>query len=309
VLLVAVSDLLGPRIADLASMAFGAFEKFRWNAILQTASTGFRTIAAGIMILAIRHPTASVWVWFYAISSVVMSVFALGAVTVQLGWPSFRLSHLWEDVKEGVFYSVSMSAQTIYNDIDKTMLSRLSTLNATGIYGAAYRIVDVSCAPLKAMTSAAYPSFFREGQKGISATYELAKRILHRASFIALAASVGMFVLAPLLPRVLGAGFAQSVSALRWLALLPVLKCFHLFLGDALSGAGHQRVRAAMQIGVAIFNITINFWIISVYSWKGAAWSSLASDGLLAGLMFACIVVLRRPGLPAASKQPQFAGE
>ena len=85
ILLVAVSDLLGPRIADLAAMAFGAFEKFRWNAILQTASTGFRTVAAGIMVLAIKHPTTSVWVWFYAISSVVMSVFALSAVTVQLG--------------------------------------------------------------------------------------------------------------------------------------------------------------------------------------------------------------------------------
>ena len=97
-------------------------------------------------------------------------------------------------MKEGVFYSLSMSAQTVYNDIDKTMLSRLSTLNATGIYGAAYRIVDVSCAPLKAMTSAAYPSFFREGQKGIAAAHALAKRILHKATFIALSASVGMWV-------------------------------------------------------------------------------------------------------------------
>jgi O-antigen/teichoic acid export membrane protein len=309
ILLVAVSDLLGPRIADLAAMAFGAFEKFRWNAILQTASTGFRTVAAAIMVLAIKHPTTSVWVWFYAISSIVMSVFALSAVTVQLGWPSFSLRHIWKDMKEGVFYSLSMSAQTVYNDIDKTMLSRLSTLNATGIYGAAYRIVDVSCAPLKAMTSAAYPSFFREGQKGIAAAHALAKRILHKATFIALSASVGMWVFAPLLPRILGAGFGQSVGALRWLALLPVLKCFHFFLGDALTGAGHQRIRAAMQIGVAVFNIAINFWIIPAYSWRGAAWSSLASDGLLAGLMFACIVVLRRPGLPAIPKQPQFAGE
>jgi len=64
-----------------------------------------------------------------------------------------------------------------------------------------------------------------------------------------------------------------------------------------------------MQIGVAVFNVAINFWIIPAFSWRGAAWSSLASDGLLAVLMFACIVVLRRPGLSAIRKQPQFAGE
>jgi hypothetical protein len=36
-----------------------------------------------------------------------------------------------------------------------------------------------------------------------------------------------------------------------------------------------------VQAGVAIFNVLVNLWIIPAYSWRGAAWSSIASDALL----------------------------
>jgi O-antigen/teichoic acid export membrane protein len=85
------------------------------------------------------------------------------------------------------------------------------------------------------------------------------------------------------------------VEALRWLAVLPVLKSIHYFFADALTGAGYQGVRAAAQIFVALTNVGLNFWLIPVYSWRGAAWSSIACDGLLAiSLYVALRVVLRR---------------
>jgi O-antigen/teichoic acid export membrane protein len=75
----------------------------------------------------------------------------------------------------------------------------------------------------------------------------------------------------------------------------------HFFLSDALSGAGHQGLRSAIQIGVALFNVLINFWLIPAYSWRGAAWSSIASDALLAlGIGTAVLVLSRRAqGAPA----------
>ena len=63
--------------------------------------------------------------------------------------------------------------------------------------------------------------------------------------------------------------------------LLPVLKTLHYFIADALTGAGFQRLRTLIQGGVAIFNVLINLWAIPAYGWRGAAWSSVTSDGLL----------------------------
>jgi O-antigen/teichoic acid export membrane protein len=87
---------------------------------------------------------------------------------------------------------------------------------------------------------------------------------------------------APLAPYILGRQYADITEALRWLALLPALKTLHFFTADALTGSGHQGTRTLIQIGVAGFNVLINLWLIPAYGWRGAAWSSIASDALLA---------------------------
>jgi O-antigen/teichoic acid export membrane protein len=80
---------------------------------------------------------------------------------------------------------------------------------------------------------------------------------------------------------VLGSRYEAVVPAVRWLALIPLLRCVHSFLADALSGAGLQRARTAIQASVAVVNVVANLIILPRYSWRGAAWTSLGCDGLL----------------------------
>ena len=104
-----------------------------------------------------------------------------------------------------------------------------------------------------------------------------------------------MLLFAGVVPYIIGPEYIRAVEALRWLSVLPVLKTLHYYFSDALSGAGYQAVRMCIQVGVAIFNVLINFWLIPAYSWRGAAWASLASDGLLAlGIGTAVFVLCRR---------------
>jgi O-antigen/teichoic acid export membrane protein len=44
------------------------------------------------------------------------------------------------------------------------------------------------------------------------------------------------------------------------------------------------------QVAVAVFNVLINLWLIPAYSWRGAAWSSLASDGALVLAMYTAVL-------------------
>ncbi|HXJ29779.1 MAG TPA: polysaccharide biosynthesis C-terminal domain-containing protein, partial [Gemmatimonadales bacterium] len=75
---------------------------------------------------------------------------------------------------------------------------------------------------------------------------------------------------------------------------LPTLRAVHSFAADALTGAGHQELRTAAQVGVAAFNIALNLILIPAYSWVGAAWASLASDGALAVSLWSILIVLAR---------------
>jgi O-antigen/teichoic acid export membrane protein len=73
-----------------------------------------------------------------------------------------------------------------------------------------------------------------------------------------------------------------------------LLKATHYFLSDTLTGAGHQGLRSAIQAGVALFNVLINLWLIPRYSWVGAAWSSIASDALLAFSVGMAVYILSK---------------
>jgi len=294
VMFVAASDLFGMSITGICGQAFLAFDLLKWTASINVLLSACRLAAAVILAGLYHSPSALQWGGFYFGSTSVVALAALVLVLVKLGAPTFSSSRTSAEAREGLYFSVSLSAQTIYNDIDKTMLARLGTLEATGIYGAAYRLIDVSFAPVSALLAAAYPSFFRVGMSGISGTLQYAKPLILRGLGYATFVGVALLAGAGLVPYILGSEYRLTEEALRWLAILPMFKVLHFFLSDALAGAGHQALRTCIHVGVAVFNVLINLWIIPAYSWRGAAWSSIASDALLACAIGAAALVLAR---------------
>jgi O-antigen/teichoic acid export membrane protein/glycosyltransferase involved in cell wall biosynthesis len=278
---ICLSDLILMRVIDLASFGFAASGKMSKTAVQNTTMSLLRVI--GIVVLATIHHQVSIeqWTWVYLLTGIIGAAFALQQGTRLWGTPSISFAAMLEDAREGSFFSISTSAQTIYNDIDKTMLAHLSTFSATGVYGAAYRIIDTSLTPVRSLVSAAYPQFFRVGTDGLDATYSYAKRLIRKAIVFGAVDFVGLMLLAPLLPHILGPKYAAVGPAVRLLALIPVMRCVHWFLADALSGANAQGLRTLVQVGVAALNIGLNILILPRWSWVGAAWTSLASDAVL----------------------------
>src|ERR1700728_805478 len=281
VLLVSASDLFGLSFITLCGQAFQAFEQLNWTATINVLISTSRLGASAVFVAFYHHPSALQWgyVYFYSTAAVVLVSGVL--VTVRLSAPEFPGLRLTKETREGFYFSASFSAQTVYNDIDKTMLARLGSLDTTGIYGAAYRLIEVIVIPITSLRAAAYPNFFRTGADGIEGCLSYGRRPTLAALGYAVLASMAVFALAGIVPYVLGSEYAATVDALRWLAVLPILRTLHYFSSDALSGAGHQGLRASIQVGVAGFNVLINLWLIPAYSWRGAAWSSIGSDALL----------------------------
>lgn len=281
IFLVAITDLIFFRILDTAGQAFQAVSWLSKTAQLNILPNITRLIAAFALVHFFPNPNALEWTFLYLISTAVCALLGILLVHRDLGTPKLALSRIKPEILEGFYFSVSLSAQTIYNDIDKTMLARLATLEATGIYAAAYRLLDVAFVPVRSILAAAYAKFFQHGASGISGSIGLTKRLVPIAGTYGIAAGIGLFLFAPVVPYVLGDEYAGTVEALRWLSPLLFLKAMHYFAADTLTGAGFQGRRSAVQVMIAVFNVLVNLWLISAYSWRGAAWSSLASDGLL----------------------------
>src|ERR1051326_4522916 len=300
---VAISDLFGMEMTNICLQVFLALEQGRRFSHLMAFSTGVRFVAA-IMLLAVG-PTAVHWAYLYAASAVIATTTGIIAVSRYCTSPRFQLNLFVPSVREGVHFATSLASQSVYNDIDKTMLARLSTVEAAAIYAAAYRFIEAAILPIRSVANAAYPEFFRLGVQGVTSGFGFARRILRRSVLYGLGVAVVLFAAAGFVPMVLGRAYQDSVTALRWLCLLPVIKCVHIFLSDTLTGSNYQWQTSSAQIAVAVFNVVINFWLIVVFSWRGAAWSSLATDGLLMVLLYMIINWPSRSAVEACRPRPR----
>ncbi len=299
---VCFADLVLFRITELAAYGFTALDRMKQTSIQSVVISLLRLAGIAALMLMAHTVTLDRWVWAYLAATLLGTAYAVTKGSQLWGRPYLDLPALQKDVAEGVFFSIANSATTIYNDIDKIMLSRLASLEATGVYAAAYRVIDVSMAPVRSLAAAAYPQFFRKGT--IGATYHYALSLIAKAALYGSIASAGLWLCAPILPHILGSRYEDVAPAIRWLALIPFLRCLHSFMADALSGAGFQRTRTAIHVLVALVNIGLNLVILPRYSWRGAAWTSLGSDGLLVLLFwFAAYTYRRRSAHRALEKE------
>jgi len=301
---VAIADLFGMELTGICLHVFLALEQGRRYSQLLAFSTGVRLVAA--VLLALSTPTPTRWAYLYAASAVIATVTGLLTVSWCCAPPRFQLNLFVPSVREGVHFATALASQSVYNDIDKTMLARLSSVESAAIYAAAYRLIEAAMLPIRSVGAASYPEFFRQGAHGVTSAFGLARRILRRSIPYGIATAVALLLSAGLVPLILGRAYQESAAALRWLCVLPALKCAHVFLSDTLTGANHQWQTSLAQIVVSIFNILVNLWIIRAFAWRGAAWSSLMTDGLLVVLLYMIIRWhLRHERVADAATAPQ----
>lgn len=294
ILIILLADLIFLGLLDISYKALTAVNMLQKVAQLAILTTCGKLIAALSLGVFFTQPSTAIWACLYLVSSIFMGIVAVTLVSKLAGCPRPTISKLKSNIQEGVYFSISASANNINSSLDKTMLASLSSLAATGIYGSAYRFIDVGYVPLYAIFSATYTRFFQHGASGIKSSLNFAKRLFPVIFIYAVVSVVGYFIFAPLLPVILGKEYESAIAALLWLAPLPAIASFQFLAADTLTGAGHQRARSMVQVSAALINILLNIWLIPIYSWRGAAWATLISDSLRLLCLWGIILFLYR---------------
>jgi O-antigen/teichoic acid export membrane protein len=297
VLCIAFSEAFCVRTIELAGQAFQAVHRLAWTARLNTLMGGSRTIAALVLALYCKRSGALAgllqWTLLYTLFSFLSAVIALAIVHRLLTKPAWR-SVSRKDCGEGLSFALSNSSYSIYNDIDKTMLASYGFIEAAGTYAAAYRIIEVATAPIRAVYTAAMPTIFTYGKNGGEKVLPFVRYLLQRTGLYALLAFAVMIWTAPMFPHLVGHSYAASVPAIRLLALIPLLRSFHYSAGNALTGCTSQWYRTSAQLLAAGLNLGLNLLLIPHWSWKGAAIASLITDGSLGAMNWVTLLYLYR---------------
>jgi O-antigen/teichoic acid export membrane protein len=290
----AIGECLCSQLILCCGQVFQTYERMSTTATLSLLANFLKMMLAVFLLLTMHHATARQWGYVSVSISGVVSLSAVMTVLVRVGLPRLDLRLLRTRLSEGFVFAISGSTTSAYNDLDKAMLGHYGMSAANGIYTMAYRVVDIAYMPIRSIHAAAFPRFFRHGADGIEATERYARTILNKTLLIGVVVAAAMFMLAPIAPYLLGHTFSQSVEAIRWLSLIPLFRCFHLSAGDAMAGAGYQRYRLGAQAAAAAFNCGANLYLIPHFSWRGAAFASLLTDGSLALLSWTLLLALKK---------------
>jgi O-antigen/teichoic acid export membrane protein len=280
----ALANCLFSQVANLGSLVFQTFEKMRWTAMLSSVSSLARLLVLLAMRYTLHNATALQWAIGVLIASGCAAGFSMALVRTEIGPATYERKLILRRVKEGLGFSFAGTTQAAYNDVDKVMLSHYGLNRENGFYTLAYRVIDVATTPIASLDAAVLPRLFRQGQGGTSKVIRLTIKSAGASLLLGAGIAVGVLLLAPLIPHLVGRDFSGVLIALRWLCWIPLLRGLHRATGSALTGSGRQNLRTGAQVIVAVANLLLNLWWIPAYGWIGAAWSSLVSDGLLAVL-------------------------
>lgn len=295
-MLAAAEIAVMPLVAPLACR-FQAEERLGMTSALLAVAPVARCLAIVILfLLGIRDIR-----WYAAIY---LSGMALAISTLlYVLWPrsiagNARLPGIASEVRQGLTYVVSSATVTANSELDKAVMLRLAGELATGHYAAASRIAQAALMPVQALLVAIAPRWFRNhGQESSRGSMLLAIGI---AGIYSIGAATACWIMAPLLPMVLGPEFYASIPLLQLFTAAIVSGSLRQTMMTAAMTSDLQSSRNIIELTSLGFSLLLMAALIPRHGGSGAVLSIVVGDTFAIGLGAAALLRQRRRQLPTS---------
>jgi O-antigen/teichoic acid export membrane protein len=197
-------------------------------------------------------------------------------------------------LKSSLVYSSGVSGFALQNDGDKTVLAAYHYRHDLGIYSAAYKIVQFGLIPVNTWMSVSHNRFLVHDEDAKGQHLRRAIRFGGVIAVYGIVFALGVVIAAPLITLIVGNEFKGSVTIVRWLAPLVLLRGLAIFPLNGLMGLGYARLRTALLLGAAGLSVAAYVALVPLWQWKGAAVGTLVGEACLAATAWIFLLRLQR---------------
>lgn len=298
----AISDLLALKITELNSQMCIANSFFDRAAKIQSLISISRFLAVAITFF-ITYVFEDIfifsWLILYAFFSIINSLISMKMS--QQTHKNLKLSNVFLDlniIKRGFYYSIGLSSQGIYNDVDKIILSKTNGVEVSqiGHYGLTYKLMDVVFVPLKAILIKNFPLMIAKGKEKnwLFLVRYLKKMALISYAYITICIITLILFGQEVINFTFGSEYDNVYNYL--LLILPLLffRISNYLIADVITGLGYQKVRSVIQICIATANFILSIILIKVWEIEGAVVASYLSEFMMIVALFVTIIGIRR---------------
>jgi O-antigen/teichoic acid export membrane protein len=168
---------------------------------------------------------------------------------------------------------------TIYIYIDSSMLFFIKGSEATGLYGAAYRLVLALLFIPIAVNTAVFPVMSRLHINSKNSLKKLTERYFKYMMIIAIPMGIGFTILAPkIIIFLYGKGYINSILSFQILIWATVFTFANAAFAEFFQSTNRQLVVTKITGLWMIGNIILNLILIPKYSYIGASISTLITE-------------------------------
>ena len=175
------------------------------------------------------------------------------------------------------FVSITVFA-TLHWRVDVVILSAIGSISDVGLYGAAYRIMDLVRILPQSLCMAVYPLVAHAAVTDLDRLRRVGTETLRFLAIVTIPMVVGGTILAgPLLAFTVGEEFraaGPTLSVLLWTAIPYTFTRYYAYV---IVGANHERVDLFLNVVLSAVNIALNVLLIPSYGSVGAAAATLIS--------------------------------
>lgn len=232
-----------------------------------------------------------------AVSTIVGGLLGIRMLAPRLREIRLVLSEL---IRVGTPVAISSVLMAAYLRIDQVLLYEIGGAREAGLYGAVTRILDSAQLLPSAVMTTLFPAIAAAWPGEPARVRELSQTAAEYLAIFSLPVLGFTLVAAdPIVRALFGTSFADAAPALPVLMAVFVVISFAFLTGYLVLTLGLQRRFAWYAAGALVFNIAINLVLIPRYGLMGAAWSTLATEALIAGLALRLVLktMALRPSL------------
>lgn len=276
ILFIGIADLIFWPLSNVCVSAYQGFERMGRVSHMIIAPVVMRLFAACVFLLLfinenVQHRMLLTWSGLYLIAAMAAAIYTQWMVYKDLGKPVFLNSNWFAKIKESMPFALWAISDKLYIDADKVMLAHMTSLDVTGIYSAAYRLIDIFLLPIQSLIGAATPRFFQEGSKGVHQSLRYSIKLIKIPFIYSLSIGIIIYLSSDFILFILGSGFYESTEAIRYLAWIPIIILPKILLQSILASSGFQKKGMQIVFTGAVINIISNVFLIPIMGWKGAA--------------------------------------
>lgn len=303
---VILSDTIFSKTVSIVSAAFYTSGRIALQWFINVLPLFMRMAAAALTAVIWDNATVEIWCYSYAVSTLVSGLIAAGVLLRFIGLPRMvtRVQY-WMD---GVLLSMEFASLAAFRDVDKPIVNTTLGSTAAGIYTVAFRVVDMACVPIRAQLQSLYIRYFAEVKKSRRGALRFGARNAAVVALMGVAIGGGTIVVAPLLPRVVGAKYDSAVH------VIMLMSCYPVLLGVTAIGSDLLRALKMQKLRLMFLTITYALYVPVIYvgshvgGISGAALARMAVQALAAVLTWAAVIwVLLRGQEPVADAEPTAA--